>query len=119
MVAAVDRLTGISVGLPSQLPDEDPAETQEWLESLDGLVDHAGRTRARALLLRVLQRARERQVDVPSVFTTDYVNTIAAGSEPEFPGDESVADLRDGRTVSLEEDLLPRTGSATCRWTGT
>ena len=90
MVAAVERLAGISVGLPSQLPDEDPAETQEWLESLDGLVDHAGPTRARALLLRVLQRARERQVDVPSVFTTDYVNTIAPGSEPDFPGDESI-----------------------------
>ena len=34
MAAAAARL-GPSVVLPGQLPDEDPAETQEWLESLD------------------------------------------------------------------------------------
>ena len=89
MAAAAERLP-ISVGFPGQLPDEDPAETQEWLESLDGLVDHAGRPRARALLLRVLQRAREREVGLPGPFATDYVNTIAPGAEPEFPGDESI-----------------------------
>jgi pyruvate dehydrogenase E1 component len=89
MAAAAECLP-ISVGFPGQLPDEDPAETQEWLESLDGLVDHAGRPRARALLLRVLQRAREREVGLPGLFASDYVNTIAPGVEPEFPGDESI-----------------------------
>src|SRR4051794_23219371 len=38
-------------GLPSQLPDIDPEETREWLESLDGAVDERGRTRARYLML--------------------------------------------------------------------
>ncbi|MDQ2792265.1 MAG: pyruvate dehydrogenase (acetyl-transferring), homodimeric type, partial [Actinomycetota bacterium] len=90
MVAAAGRRPVISEGLPSWLPDVDPSETQEWLESLDGLVDHAGRTRARALLLSVLQRARERQVGVPSLLGTDYVNTIPPESEPEFPGDERI-----------------------------
>ena len=28
-------------GLPSQIPDIDPEETREWLESLDGLLDSA------------------------------------------------------------------------------
>ena len=80
----------INDGLPSQLPDVDPSETQEWLESVDGLVDHAGRNRARYLMLSVLQRARERQVGVPSLCSTDYINTIPPQAEPAFPGDEHV-----------------------------
>ena len=85
-----DRFSIISDGLPSQLPDIDPAETAEWLESLDAVVDHAGRNRARYLMLRLLERARERQVGVPSLRSTDYVNTIPPEAEPWFPGDEHV-----------------------------
>src|SRR4051812_48354527 len=33
----------ITDGLPSQLLDTDPDETQEWVDSLDAVVDHAGR----------------------------------------------------------------------------
>ena len=44
MTAETHRQSLISGGLPSQLLDLDPAETQEWLESLDAVVDHAGRT---------------------------------------------------------------------------
>ncbi len=32
----------ISDGLPSQLPDIDPEETIEWIESLDGVIDERG-----------------------------------------------------------------------------
>ena len=78
----------ISGRLASQLPDVDPSETQEWRESVDGVVDHAGRNRARQLMLSAWQRARERRVEVPGLAGTDYVNTIPPGSEPAFPGDE-------------------------------
>ncbi|MDP9396419.1 MAG: pyruvate dehydrogenase (acetyl-transferring), homodimeric type [Actinomycetota bacterium] len=78
----------ISDGLTSQLPDIDPDETQEWLESFDALVGNAGRTRARYLMLRLLQRAREQQVGVPALRSTNYINSIASDREPEFPGDE-------------------------------
>ncbi len=77
-------------GLPSQVPDTDPDETQEWLESLDGVLDAKGRTRARYLMLKLLERAREQQVGVPSLTTTDYINTISPEAEPWFPGDEEV-----------------------------
>lgn len=80
----------ISTGMPGQLPDIDPEETQEWLESLDGAIDERGRQRARYLMLSLLQRARERHVGVPSLVATDYVNTIPPESEPWFPGDEEV-----------------------------
>ena len=75
-------------GLPSQLPDIDPEETAEWLASLDSAVDERGRTRARYLMLAMLQRARERGVGVPSLAQTDYINTIPPEAEPWFPGDE-------------------------------
>ncbi|MEP6799242.1 MAG: hypothetical protein ABI890_13900, partial [Lapillicoccus sp.] len=63
-------------GIPSQLPDTDPEETQEWLDSLDGVIDGVGRTRARYIMLKLLERARELQVGVPSLTATDYINTI-------------------------------------------
>jgi len=77
-------------GIPSQIPDVDPQETQEWLESLDGVIDGSGRRRARYVMRKLLERARERQVGVPSLTATDYINTIPPESEPWFPGDEVV-----------------------------
>src|SRR3954462_6241582 len=80
----------ISDGLPSQLPDIDPEKTNEWIESLDGIVDERGAKRARYVMLRLLERARERQVGVPPLTATDYINTIPPEREPWFPGDEFV-----------------------------
>ncbi|WP_020521423.1 pyruvate dehydrogenase (acetyl-transferring), homodimeric type [Catelliglobosispora koreensis] len=80
----------ISDGLPSQLPDIDPEETLEWIQSLDGVIDERGAKRARYIMLRLLERARERQVGVPPLTTTDYINTIPSDREPWFPGDEHV-----------------------------
>ncbi|MFC5177250.1 pyruvate dehydrogenase (acetyl-transferring), homodimeric type [Nocardioides taihuensis] len=75
-------------GLPTQLPDIDPDETHEWLASLDAMVDERGRERARYVMLRLLERARAQQVGVPSLRSTDYINTIPPEREPWFPGDE-------------------------------
>jgi len=85
-----ERFSVISDGLPSQLPDVDPAETAEWLESLDAVVDVAGRQRARFLMLKLLERAREKSVGVPALRSTDYLNTIPPEREPWFPGDEHI-----------------------------
>jgi pyruvate dehydrogenase E1 component len=82
------RIPIIREGLAAHLPDIDPDETTEWLESFDAVVDAAGQQRARYLMLRMLQRARERHVGVPSLTSTDYVNTIPTDREPWFPGDE-------------------------------
>ncbi|MBL1067634.1 pyruvate dehydrogenase (acetyl-transferring), homodimeric type [Streptomyces sp. 7-21] len=90
MASGSDRNPIIIGGLPSQVPDFDPEETQEWLDSLDAAVDERGRERARYLMLRLLERAREKNVAVPEVRNTDYVNTIATKDEPPFPGDEEI-----------------------------
>ncbi|MGA8255450.1 MAG: pyruvate dehydrogenase (acetyl-transferring), homodimeric type, partial [Nocardioides sp.] len=73
--------------MPTQLPDIDPDETQDWLDSFDSLVGERGRERARYVMLRLLERARETQVGVPALRSTDYINTIPPEREPWFPGD--------------------------------
>ena len=70
-------------------PDQDPQETAEWLESLDAVAKVQGRGRAREVMLNLLRRSHELQLNVPIVPTTDYINTIAPENEPEFPGDEA------------------------------
>jgi pyruvate dehydrogenase E1 component len=82
-----------SIGLG--VADADPSETQEWLDSVDAVVDHAGRERTRELMLDVWSRARQRHVNLPGYSatgygTTDYVNTIPVFAEPPFPGDEEI-----------------------------
>ena len=83
-----ERVRVIRDGLAAHLPDIDPDETDEWLQSFDGAVEQGGQQRARYLMLRLLQRARELGVGVPSLTSTDYVNTIPTENEPWFPGDE-------------------------------
>ncbi|WP_026925985.1 pyruvate dehydrogenase (acetyl-transferring), homodimeric type [Granulicoccus phenolivorans] len=85
-----DRPAITAEGTAFQLPDIDPAETQEWLESFDGLLDSSGQNRARFVMLKLLDRARQRQVGLPSLRSSDYINTIAPEDEPWFPGDEEI-----------------------------
>jgi len=73
-----------------QLPDIDETETQEWLDSLDAVVEQAGPDRARFIVYKLLKRARQLQVGLPPLVQTRYVNTISAEQEPDFPGDEAM-----------------------------
>jgi pyruvate dehydrogenase E1 component len=77
-------------GFKQQLPDADPIETQEWVESLDRVVREEGRERAQYLIRRVLKWARLNNVGLPELVQTPYINTISPEQEPPFPGDESM-----------------------------
>ncbi|ALE05830.1 pyruvate dehydrogenase [Arthrobacter sp. ERGS1:01] len=85
-----DDNSHILSGLTNQLPDRDPDETAEWLESLDALIADRGTERAQFIMRSLLQRAGAQSVGVPMVVTTDYVNTIPADQEPVFPGSEEI-----------------------------
>jgi pyruvate dehydrogenase E1 component len=80
----------ITDGLPASYPDIDETETSEWLESFDAVVDTHGKERGRFLLLKVLERARQQNIGIPSLTTTDYINSIPPEREPRFPGDEDI-----------------------------
>jgi pyruvate dehydrogenase E1 component len=70
--------------------DTDPNETAEWTQSLDAVLKNAGPVRARYLMLSMLKRAGENNLGVPALRATDYINSIAPGAEPTFPGDEAL-----------------------------
>jgi pyruvate dehydrogenase E1 component len=81
-----------------QLPDIDPTETQEWVESLDAVVEQVGADRARFLIYKLLKRARQLNVGLPPLVQTRYINTISPEQEPYFPGDEAM-ELRIRRMI--------------------
>jgi len=76
--------------LIDQLVDLDPSETAEWKASLDSLLQAAGPTRARYIMLSLLQHAQENKLGVGALRTTDYINTIPSTREADFPGDEAI-----------------------------
>ena len=73
-----------------QLPDIDPQETADWIDSFDSLVEQGGENRARFVLYKLLKRARQLQVGLPPLTQTRYINTISPEQEPFFPGDEQL-----------------------------
>jgi pyruvate dehydrogenase E1 component len=73
-----------------QLPDIDEPETDDWLKSLDQVVEDEGENRARFLMFKLLKRARQLHVGLPPLTQTRYINTISPEQEPFFPGDEEL-----------------------------
>ena len=58
-------------GLSQQMPDIDPEETREWVDSFDAVVDAHGKTRAQFLMLKLMERAHELQVAFPATIRSD------------------------------------------------
>jgi pyruvate dehydrogenase E1 component len=73
-----------------QTTDIDPAETQEWLESLEYIINSKGADRAKYLLSALEARARLEGVDMPMKSNTPYINTIASKQQPAYPGDREI-----------------------------
>ena len=67
--------------------DIDPAETREWLESIDSVLEFEGTERLRFLLEQVVERAHEAGTDLPFTAKTAYVNTIPLAQQVKAPGD--------------------------------
>ena len=67
--------------------DPDPAESQEWIDSLEALARDEGAERARFVMRELQRRASEARPGVPDVRQTDYINTIHPEDEPDYPGD--------------------------------
>ncbi|WP_069383356.1 pyruvate dehydrogenase (acetyl-transferring), homodimeric type [Halomonas caseinilytica] len=67
--------------------DLDPVETQEWLDSLESVLDREGEDRARYLMTRLADRYRRDGMQVPFSVTTPHRNTIPVHREAPMPGD--------------------------------
>jgi len=73
--------------MPSDL---DPAETQEWRESLDAVLEFDGPDRAYFLLGELIGEARRNGAPVPYSANTPYLNTIPPQRERRNPGDQEI-----------------------------
>jgi pyruvate dehydrogenase E1 component len=73
-----------------KLEDLDPVETREWLESIDSVLQAHGPERAHFLLERLIDYTRRSGAYLPFKPNTAYLNTIAAGREPDYPGNRAL-----------------------------
>jgi pyruvate dehydrogenase E1 component len=67
--------------------DIDPLETQEWLDSLESVLDNEGEDRAHYLITRLGELASRSGTPLPYAITTPYRNTIPVTHESPMPGD--------------------------------
>jgi len=75
----------------SPIPNDlDPAETAEWLESLDYILENKGPERVQQLLAVLEESAHRNGVELPFTATTPYVNTIPRDKQPAYPGDREL-----------------------------
>ncbi len=65
-------------------------ETQEWLESLEFVLQTGGQARVKQLLHDLDTYAHEAGVELPFTANTPYVNTIPKNNEPKFPGGREI-----------------------------
>ena len=72
---------------PVDIPDVDPVETREWLDSVEDVLDRDGAERAHFLLESAITKARESGANLPFHATTGYVNTIPPDQQDPHPGD--------------------------------
>ncbi len=70
-----------------QLLQLERTELQEWLDSLDYVLESGGGDRALQLLQKLRDHAAREGVALPFRATTPYTNTIPADQQPEYPGD--------------------------------
>ena len=81
--------------------DPDPAETNDWLQSLDGVIEHEGADKADYLLRRLTDQARLKGVDTSPGIISPYGNSIPPAQ---------------GETIPPEESFLARNVAAYVRW---
>ena len=67
--------------------DTDPAETNEWIESISDSLEHHGYERTRYLLESLINFAQKNGARLPFNTSTPYLNTILPNQQPDYPGD--------------------------------
>ena len=75
---------------PQDVQDTTAIETQEWLDSLEWVIQHGGPERVSQLLDALESYARLKGVPLPFVAQTPYINTIAPGAQTPFPGSREI-----------------------------
>ena len=75
---------------PASKDDIDPIETNEWIDSLNSVIENDGSSRASYLLNKVIDQAYKSGLVLPDTRTTPYINTIPPEAEIKSPGDQNI-----------------------------
>ncbi len=70
--------------------EEEEVESQEWLDSLDYVLDVGGVERAAKLIKKLQIHAQKRGVRLRFTANTPYINTIPVEKQPPYPGDPQI-----------------------------
>ena len=70
--------------------DIDPAETKEWIEALQSVLEQDGSERAHFLIEQLVAATRHSGFDIPFSANTAYLNTIPVARQAQFPGDPTI-----------------------------
>ena len=70
--------------------DNDPLETQDWIESLNAVIQKQGNQRAHYLIKELINKAYMEGANIPYTQNTPYINTIPANEEKKSNGDQNI-----------------------------
>lgn len=71
-------------------PRMDPEEAQEWLDSLEDIIQRRGPEYTQHILIQLQEKAYREGVKLPFSANTPYINTIPADQEPRYPGNREI-----------------------------
>jgi len=70
--------------------DDDPQETGEWLDALEGVISAVGPDRAHYLIEKQIEFARVHGEHLPFSANTPYINTLPVSRQAKIPGDQDI-----------------------------
>jgi pyruvate dehydrogenase E1 component len=70
--------------------DNDPQETQEWLDALESIIEVEGDEKAHHILEKLIDMARRSGVNLPYSSNTAYVNTIPVDQQQRITGNQDI-----------------------------
>lgn len=74
----------------TEFVDNDPQETQEWLDALESIIEVEGGEKAHYVLEKLIEMARRSGVNLPYKANTAYVNTIPVEQQHRITGNQEI-----------------------------
>ncbi len=90
MTTMSTALTGAGQNGAGATPQPDPQETREWVEAIEGVLQHEGPARAQELIGAIVAAAQRGGAHVSLGLSTPYVNTIPPSEQPPLAGNDEL-----------------------------
>ena len=68
----------------------DSEETREWVDAIEGVIEHEGPARAQELIGAIVEAAQRGGAHVSLGFSTPYINTIPTSQQEPMPGNDEL-----------------------------